>query len=108
MSVRPLSPVNLSAELLANGSLALSWTRRSRQGLAWLDGIDAPLGETTEQYRVILTNAAASVEFSSDQPSLAVTSDALVPLGSGPVSIEVRQIGDFAASYPAQTSIILL
>jgi hypothetical protein len=105
-SVRPLSPVNLSAEFLAGGSVFLSWTRRSRLGFAWVDGIDVPIGETREQYRIVLASAVNAVEISSDQPSLTVSADTLALLGSGPLSVEVRQIGDFAASRPAQATII--
>jgi hypothetical protein len=106
-ALRPPFPVNLAAELQSDGSLVLSWTRRSRQGFAWLDGIDAPLGEAIEQYSVGVSGSAAAIELQSDQTGLVVPASAVAGLGAGPVTVEVRQIGDFAASHPAQISLII-
>ena len=105
-NVRPLSPVNLSAKLLSGGDLELAWTRRSRLGFAWVDGIDAPIGETREQYRILLSSAAKSLEYAADEPNLTIAATDLVQLESD-VSIEVQQIGDFAASRPARLTINL-
>ena len=107
-NVRPLSPVNVAAERSSAGDLDISWTRRSRLGFAWLDGIDAPLGETSEQYRVVLTGGLNSREYSVDQPSLTVSASDLPDLGSGAIVIEVQQVGDFAASRPARFTITYL
>jgi hypothetical protein len=104
-ALRPPSPVNLSAELQSGGDLRLSWTRRSRQGFAWIDGVDAPLGEAREQYRVTITSGTDSVELSANEPSLLVPAAILSTLGTGSATIEVWQIGDFAASRPAQLNI---
>jgi hypothetical protein len=104
---RPPSPVDLRIEPQPNGDLALSWIRRSRLGFAWVDEIDAPLGETQEQYRVAVTASANSIELVTDQPTAVVTAEALTDLGAGPAVITVRQIGDFAASKPAQLDVNL-
>jgi hypothetical protein len=104
-NVRPLSPVNLSAERTSAGDLQISWTRRSRSGFAWVDGVDAPIGETREQYRVVLTGAVTSLERGAGEPRLTVTSADLAALGSGAIVIEVQQVGDFAASRPARLTI---
>ena len=101
-NVRPPMPVNLVAELRDNGDVALSWTRRSRQGFAWIDGVDAPLGEASELYCVNVTGISSGLELTATQPSLIVTADDLAALGAGNLSIEVRQVGDVAASHPAQ------
>jgi hypothetical protein len=106
-SLRPPSPVNLTAIIQRDGDLLLNWVRRSRTGFAWVDGIDAPLGEAREQYQVDLTGSAGTIEFIVDQPSLTVAAADLESLGSGPATIVVRQIGDLAASRPAQLSITL-
>jgi hypothetical protein len=106
-SLRPPSPINLVAATDSVGGLRLSWTRRSRQGFAWVDEIDAPLGETSEQYRIILTGTAGEADYTVGQPSLTVTPADVADLGSGPAQIEVRQIGDFAASRPTQLTITL-
>ena len=52
MSLLPPAPVHLRAERIAGGDIRIGWTRRSRQGWGWIDGVDAPLGEETEAYRV--------------------------------------------------------
>jgi hypothetical protein len=106
-AVRPPSPVNLAAERQSNGGLVINWTRRSRQGFAWIDGVDAPLGEASEQYRVLLTGAAGTIEMTAQQPSLTVADVDLAPVGIGPAIIEVTQIGDLGASRPAQLNIVL-
>jgi hypothetical protein len=107
-SVRPLSPYNLSASFDAGGDLMLSWTRRSRAGFAWLDEIDAPVGESREQYRVTITATAASLELTAEEPFATVAALDLAPLGGGPATVEVRQLGDWAASRPAQLTIQIL
>ena len=104
-SVRPLSPVKLSASFDAAGALSVSWTRRSRAGLSWVDEVDAPLGETGELYRVTISGPGQSVEFSCEQPRLSIAASELAGLGS--VLIEVRQAGDWAASRPAQITVDL-
>jgi hypothetical protein len=105
--VRPPSPVALGAESQFNGDLLLRWTRRSRQGFAWVDEIDAPLGEATEQYRVTVAGPLHSVELPTSVPSLIIPADVVASLGSGPATAEVRQIGDVAASRPAQINFFL-
>ncbi len=104
-SLRPPNPVNLTAAIQSTGDLVVSWTRRSRAGWAWSDEVDAPLAERVEQYRVTITGPAATAEFSADQPSLSVSAATLVSFGTGPATIEVRQVGDLAASRPAQIGI---
>jgi hypothetical protein len=105
-NIRPPAPVNLAAELQGGGDLVLSWTRRSRQGFVWLDGIDAPLGEANEQYRVSVAGASASIELPATQPSVTIDAAELATLG-GALAIEVRQIGDAAISRPAQLTLPL-
>jgi Putative phage tail protein len=53
-ALRPLSPVHGRHSLLANGDREIKWIRRSRGGFEWLDGIDAPLAESSEQYRLTI------------------------------------------------------
>lgn len=51
-AVRPLSPVHLRCLFAPDGSLDLRWVRRTRIGGDGWDGIDVPLGEEIERYRV--------------------------------------------------------
>jgi hypothetical protein len=100
-NLRPPSPVNVSAELRLTGDLFIQWTRRSRQGFAWVDGVDAPLGEALERYRIVIDGSSGEQEFSADQPSLLVPAPTVATFGAGPAIIDVQQIGDFAASRSA-------
>lgn len=95
-SVVPPAPVHLVAETAADG-WRLGWTRRSRAGWAWRDGIDAPLVEEREAYVVTVTPPAAPPQ------DHAVASASLVlstppPPGS---RVAVRQIGTVGASRAA-------
>ncbi len=73
----------------------------------WLDEIDASLGESAEQYRVTVNSGAGRVEASSAMPQIVISAADLVGAGTGAATVDVRQIGDFAASRPATLSIIL-
>ncbi len=50
----PPGPTDLRAEAQSNGDIAIRWIRRSRQGWSWIDGVDVPLGEEREAYRLKL------------------------------------------------------
>jgi len=106
-NLRPLSPAQLTAVRESNGDLSIGWIRRSRQGFAWIDGVDAPLGETAELYRVLLSGSSAMLERDAAEPRLTIAAADVATVGSGPASIEVRQIGDLAASRPASIDINL-
>ena len=106
-SVRPLQPANLSAVIDGAGNLALEWMRRSRSGFAWVDEIDAPIGESREQYRVTISGVATSLDYTSEQPSFVVPAFDLASIGSGSASVEVRQLGDWSASRAAHIMIDL-
>lgn len=56
----PPSPVHLSARRQPSGDLHLAWVRRSRQGWSWIDGVDAPLGEEAERYRLTIAPLAGT------------------------------------------------
>jgi hypothetical protein len=59
-ALRPLSPAGLTAAIQANGDTLCSWIRRSRAGFDWIDGVDAPLAEDSEQYQItVLANGVA-------------------------------------------------
>ena len=104
-ALRPPSPVHLRAARTTSGELRMTWVRRSRVGWPWLDGTDVALGESTERYRVRVEGAAGSVVVETIVPELLIASGQLVPLGIGPLTVSVVQVGDFAASHPASTII---
>jgi hypothetical protein len=105
-SVRPLSPVRLRA-IQAGGDLALSWTRRTRAQLAWADGIDVPLGERAELYRLSVAGSLGSIELETEQQALQITAAQLAQVGTGAAIVQVRQVGDAGVSRPAERSITI-
>jgi hypothetical protein len=52
--ITPLSPVDLTAQRETNDDLTLGWVRRARLNAEWLDNVDVPLDEPTEEYDVEL------------------------------------------------------
>ena len=105
-SLRPPAPVGLRASRDAAG-LSIGWTRRSRVGWGWIDGIDAPLGEASETYRVRLFQGAVAREWTCSAPSLVVTNAELAAFAGGGAMLAVRQFGDRAASREIYLTIIL-
>lgn len=69
-SARPLSPVHLRAQRLADGSVHVTWVRRGRPG-RWLDYLDVPFDEALEQYAVTLRASGSGVQlFTTIAPEL--------------------------------------
>ncbi|TPG15385.1 phage tail protein [Sphingomonas oligophenolica] len=96
-SVVPPSPVHLHAAVLKGGGWQLSWTRRSRQGWAWADLVDAPLVEETERYAVtILAPDGAVSNWEVTAPSIEL------PTAPEPgARVEIRQRGTHGTSHAA-------
>ena len=96
-SVVPPSPVHLWFASEVDGSATVRWTRRSRAGWRWIDGVDAPLAEEIEAYRVTVTADGTSRDVD--------VADSLVSVAAadrvGAVSIAVRQRGVFGESLAA-------
>lgn len=106
-AMRPPAPTNLYGEVQANGDLSLAWVRRSRRGWAWVDEMDAPLGEAREEYRITVIGVNSSAEFVATAPALTVPRASLSALSPGQISILVRQVGDTAVSRAAELSMNL-
>jgi hypothetical protein len=101
-ALRPPSPVHLRALRLADGDLALSWVRRSRAGWVWLSGSETPLGEESESYRLTLTAEGFERSVTVPAPSYLYSAAEQAADGlTGPLSIEVVQLGTSAPSRPA-------
>jgi len=96
-SVVPPSPVHLRFASEADGSATVRWTRRSRAGWRWIDGVDAPLAEEVEAYRVTVTAGGTSRDVDVAEPFVSITAAERV----GSVSIAVRQRGVFGESLAA-------
>lgn len=107
-SLRPPSPAHVRAVPAASGGgLEISWARRSRRGWAWIDGIDAPLGERAERYVVALAGNGASLEREATSESTIFTAAEIAPFGAGPVAVEIRQAGDWGLSRAGEAIVIL-
>ncbi|MET0310370.1 MAG: phage tail protein [Sphingomonas sp.] len=99
ISIAPPAPVQLMATELPDGTTEIRWVRRSRLGWRWMDGLEVPLGEEGERYRVAIGPEGA--------PERVVeTNTPTVLLAAGdrgaPNRIRVQQIGTHALSRPAE------
>lgn len=97
-SVLPPSPVQLTATTIDDGGLMIRWVRRSRVGWGWRDGIDVPLGEEAEHYRVTLRGSGGERVVDTEVPVLTLATADRPP---GVLEIEVRQRGTLGLSPPA-------
>jgi len=100
-TLQPPGPVHLNARETEAGDLDIRWVRRSRQGWAWLNGGETPLGEEAERYRLVIAGAGFERIVEPDAPLYLYTAAARAEDGGGPLQISVRQAGTFAASRPA-------
>ncbi|PTQ63870.1 hypothetical protein C8J45_104114 [Sphingomonas sp. PP-CE-3G-477] len=100
-SVVPPSPVHLGYRDEADGSATVRWTRRSRAGWRWIDGVDAPLAEEREAYRVTIATALGLRDVDVAVPSVSITAAER----TGAVSVVVRQRGMFGESSAAELNV---
>lgn len=92
-ALRPLSPVHLAASWQANGDILLRWVRRSRAGFDWIDGVDAPLAEEAEHYRIEILDGAGTVRRvlqTSVPEALYSASQQAADFGASVTSLSVR------------------
>lgn len=110
-AVRPLSPVHARVDADASGAVTLRWTRRSRNGFAWRDLIDVPLGEEFEAYRVaIQVDGVEIASFDRLAPWLAldtVTMSGLRAIASERIEAWIVQRGALGLSPPLIQSLPL-
>jgi hypothetical protein len=109
-AVLPLSPGACAGASSSGGDWQFGWVRRSRIGWQWLDGVDAPLGEAQESYRIDLKYSGTV--FRTATVSAPIWTYAAASIGrqsggiTGAVTVEIRQIGDFGASRPVTLFLI--
>lgn len=102
-TLRPPAPVHARAAPQADGALVLSWTRRARGGWAWNDGIDTPLHEQAEAYRLAYGPVDAPLAvWETAEPRLTIAAATIAALAAGLPggAFHVRQRGTHALSDP--------
>ncbi|MEM0899603.1 MAG: glycoside hydrolase TIM-barrel-like domain-containing protein [Pseudomonadota bacterium] len=87
----PFAPVHLTHKTDAN-ALHLTWVRRTRvDGDSWL-GVEVPLGEEREAYRIVVSDTLGFVrEFDTETPSLRIPYDQL-STSNPTITVEIRQL----------------
>ncbi len=99
-AMRPLSPAQLRAVLAPDGSLTVSWVRRSRMAWGWIDEIESPPDPSLQGYRVRVARASLVIERDCEGEQATFSAAEVASLGSGPVEVHVRQIGSLLLSRP--------
>lgn len=111
-ALRPLPPVHLRARREMSGDVRLTWVRRSRHGFEWLDGIDAPLAEEREAYRIrIHGDGAAERVVETSMPEFLYTTAAQVADGVNPdaeLHVQIAQLGSSVGAGDAALQQFLL
>jgi hypothetical protein len=97
-SMVPPSPVHLAALPNDDGGATIRWVRRSRNGWRWVDGIDAPLGEEAERYRVTIAPEGGSERsLDVEVPEATLTPEEC----AAGLAVTVRQAGSHGLSESA-------
>lgn len=106
-ALKPWSPVHPRYAFGGQGDLEISWTRRSRAGLAWADNIETPLAEETELYRVEI---GSDLRLEPTRPQVVIPADQLQSFrdaGATSLTLKVQQIGLHSISDPLIFSIAI-
>lgn len=99
-ALQPLAPVHGRIRADGAGGVVVGWIRRSRADAGWRDGVDLPLGESREEWRVELVPPSAGAgPWETGEPSLSIAAATIAALAPGHM-LAIRQVGDFALSAP--------
>tara|TARA_R110001606_G_scaffold30344_1_gene93770 strand:- start:17102 stop:20275 length:3174 start_codon:yes stop_codon:yes gene_type:complete len=93
VNLKPLSPVNAEATRDGSGDLTATFIRRSRLGNTWWgNGVQAPVGETTEAYEIDVVDGSSVVRtIESVTPAFSYSAaDQVTDFGSAQSSILFR------------------
>lgn len=105
-AVTPLAPVHLRATWMRD-TVRLAWTRRSRTGWAWSDGVDAPLGEEDERYVVRIEHAGIVSSVECDRPLFDITPPIRAALGINAEESVTASVVQYGAHAPSPASATL-
>jgi hypothetical protein len=90
---KPYAPAHLKGTRNTGGDLAMTWTRRTRLEAPWSDGVDAPLGEATEDYQIDILDGGGTLKRTLSAGTGAITylaTDQVADFGAVQSSIRVR------------------
>ncbi len=109
-ALKPYAPVHVGGGRTADGSLLLSWVRRTRISGEWRSNVDCPLGEASEAYQVeILAGSTVVRTISTTAPNATYAAvDQISDFGSlqSSVSLSVFQMSEAVGrGYPATATI---
>lgn len=103
ITLRPLSPVHGTCARQSDGSLVLSWKRRSRGAWKWSDEVDVPLNENEEIWQVEFGGEAGTQHYwKTTAPRLEIPAETATTILNlpGENSFSVRQLGRESQSLP--------
>ncbi len=97
-SMRCFSPVKIKATRNIDSDLAVTWVRRTRWYGEWVDGVDVPLFEVSENYEIdILDGANVKRTMTTTTPAITYTAaQQIEDFGSiqGIVNVAIYQMND--------------
>ena len=108
--LKPLSPVHVRATRELDGSLSISWLRRTRTGGDTWETAEVPLGEASERYEVDILDGGAvrrTIAVTSSAATYAA-SDQISDFGALQASVQVRvsQLSDIAGRGAGRVSLV--
>lgn len=94
VGLRPYRPAHLAAERLGSGDVAVSWVRRARIGGDSWEGVEVPLGEEREAYRLrVLVGGSIVRTVETAAPAFTYTAaDQAADGATGAFEIRVAQL----------------
>ncbi|MGB5949477.1 MAG: glycoside hydrolase TIM-barrel-like domain-containing protein [Parvibaculum sp.] len=92
VGLRPLSPVHPRGRRLADGSISISWIRRTRIGGDSWEGVDVPLGEEEERYEVDIMKAGIAIRTLGSFTATAIYSAAMQQADFGTTNIATLDV----------------
>lgn len=102
-TLKPYSPVHVNATKdSGTGDWTITWIRRTRIGGAWTGGASIPLGENSENYKVVILDGATEVRVIDATSETATytaaqqTTDFGAEVSVGSLDFVVYQISDIA------------
>lgn len=116
VNLRPLAPVYLNGNRHPSTlDWTLNWVRRTRLGGEWRDGVDVPLGETSEAYEIDVyatwtyATVVRTISVSGGAAATYTSAQQITDFTYNPTTLYVRiyQISaDAGRGYPLTTAIV--